>query len=160
MKNLKKLAIVGTIIATTSMSASNISVKLGYDNMSFGSISDSGMSISMISSRSYKGFSAELGYTKGDILAITKFGSMYNWNLSDNFYAGLNLSAHGINFTSNNSTNSSTFIGYTYGVQGKYAINKNNSIDLSFATGTATDNDTGYIKEDLSISSIAYSYRF
>ena len=160
MNNLKKLLLVSTLVATTSMNASKISVKLGYDNMKFGDISDNGGSISMITSNSHKGFAFEIGYTQGDILAITKFGSIYNWEVSDKFYAGLNLSLHGINFTSNNSTNSSAFIGYTYGLQSKYALNKNNSIDLSFAIGSATDNDTGYIKEDLSIASISYSYRF
>jgi len=159
MKNLKKL-LVASAIATTTMSASNISVKIGYDNMKFGDISDSGASIAMVSSKANKGFAYELGYVQGDILAITKFGAIYNWKVSDNFYTGLNINAHGINFTSNNNTNSSSFIGYTYGLQGKYAINKNNNIGLSYSTGTATDNDTGVISEDLSIASIAYSYRF
>jgi len=160
MKNLKKLLVAGAIVATTSMSASNIGVQVGYDNIDFGDISDSGASIAMINSKSHKGFAYELGYARGDILAITKFKGIYNWKLSDKFYAGANLGVHGINFVKNESYNTSSFIGYTLGLQGKYAINTNNSIDLSYASGTASDNDTGLVSEDLSIASVSYSYRF
>jgi len=158
MKNLKKAVIVSTIIAT-SLSASDFSVKLGYNNVKFGDISDSGSSISMVSSKSSKGFAYELGYIKGDKLAITKFAGIYNWKISNNFYIGANAGVHGINYTDNNSASETTFSGYTVGLQTKYTITKNNSIDLSYAKGSATD-DSGLVSEDLSISSISYSYRF
>ena len=158
MKNLKKVVIASTIVAT-SLSASNFSVKAGYDNIKFGNINDSGVSISMISSKSNKGFAYELGYSKGDTLAVTKFGGIYNWKISDKFYAGMNIVMHGINFTDNESYNTTSFTGYTLGLQGKYAINSSNSIDLSYGKGSATDK-SGLISENLAITSIAYSYRF
>ncbi len=158
MKNMKKLVLVSAIVAT-SMSGSDFSVKVGYDNIKFGDISDSGASISMISSKSNKGFAFELGYINADKLAVTKFGMLYNWKILNNFYTGLNLGVHGVNFQDNDSYNTSSFTGYTFGLQSKYEINKNNSIDLSYVQGSATDK-SGIVSEDLSIASIAYSYRF
>jgi len=159
MKNLKKLLVASAIAATTTMSASNIGVQVGYDNIDFGDISDSGASIAMVSSKHHSGFAYELGYAKGDIISLTKFKGIYNWKLSDKFYAGANLGVHGVNFVKNESYNTTSFTGYTLGLQGKYAINTNNSIDLSYASGSASDK-SGLISEDLSIASIAYSYRF
>ena len=158
MKNLKKL-VISSIVVATSMSASNFSVKLGYDSMKLGNISDTGASISMISSKSNKGFAYELGYAKGSKLAVTKVAGIYNWKINDKYYLGANIGFHGVNMIETESYSQTDFTGYTLGIQGKYAINKNNSIDLSYGSGSASDK-TGMVSESLSLASISYSYRF
>ena len=158
MKNKNKLILASMLLAT-GLSASNISVKLGMTSISFDNISETAPSISMVSSKSDKGFAYELGYTKGDELAVTKFAGAYNWEITNNIYAGANIGIHGVNYTANNSFNKTSFTGYTFGIQGKYSLSNSHSFDLSYNTGSATDK-AGIEDYDLSLTSISYSYRF
>ena len=157
MKNLKKIILVSIIVS--SLSGTDFSAKLGYSSMNFGNISDSGTSISMINSKSNIGFAFALGYIKGDTLAVTEFAGLYNWQFINHLYVGIKLALHGINYTSHNNFNESTYSGYTMGLLGKYEINKKNSIDISYGLGSATD-DTGEVSEDLTIATISYEYKF
>jgi hypothetical protein len=158
MRNLRKMVLAGALIAT-SVSASDFSAKVGATNIKFDNISETGSSISMISSKANDGFAYELGYIKGSKLAVTKFAGIYNWKLTDKFYAGAHIGLHGINLVKKENYNQTSFSGYTIGLQGKYAINKNNSIDLSYGSGSAAAS-SGVKNYDLTLASIAYNYRF
>jgi hypothetical protein len=158
MKKITKSLLLGAIISST-VYGSDINLELGVSNISLGDISETGSTITMRKGNADDGFNLELGYTQGDTIAVTKFGGAYNWEISPKVYAGLNIMANGVGLEPKDSDRLS-FIGYSYGVQAKYALSPNNGIIASYNSGTATESSTGLIDYDLTVSTISFSHRF
>ena len=161
MKKFTKILTIGAILATTNIYASNLnySVSAGMTNIELGSICETATSINLNMKKQYSNLSFEMGYTQGDKLAVTKFGVLYDYPINDKIKVGANLMAHGINYTDDNSASETTFSGYTAGIQTSYDMTKNSSLSLSYGTGTAT-NSTGLVDFDLTLTSLAYKYKF